>query len=161
MTYVSPYLMECGKIIMGYPTCMMWEPFNCQWLMVPNTLYGMWEPCNCQWHLVPQTLYGMWEPCNRVPSHVQYDLNMVTLQLSMTYVPPYLMESGNIIMGYPTCMMWEPFNCQRLMVPNTWYGMWEPCNCQWLLVPQTLYGMWEPCNRVPSHVQYDLNMVTF
>ena len=143
--------------------------------MIPHNLYGMWEPCNCQWLMVPipymecrnlVTVNDCYGPPNLI-------LNAGTLYLSMTVMVPHTLiwMVGNLItindlwspitlygMWGPCncqwlfwfCMLYEmrePCVCQWLLWSHTLFGMQEPCICQWLLwSPKPLYGMWEPCN---------------
>ena len=94
--------MECGNLVMGSPTCMIWFACrNCVTvndLWFPHTLYGIQEPCNgspaCKIH----------EPFNRVPSHVHCG-NLVTVN-----------------------DLWSPTPYMEWYGPPYLYGMWEPCN---------------------------------
>ena len=149
-----PY-MECGNLVMGSPymynMIWMWEPCNCQWLMVPIPYMEYGNLVYCQWLLwSPHTLNGMWELCNRVPTCMMGEPCNCQWHL---WSPILYMECGNLITvndwwsPHTLYGIWEPCNCQWLLwSPHTLYGMQEPCNCQWLIVPHTLYGIWEPCN---------------
>ena len=116
-----PYL-ECGNLVTGFPHMYNMITINDLWPPIPYI--------ECR-----NLVTGCGGPCNWVPPHVQYDN-------CQTYGPP------------------KPYiECEG--PPHVWIwffqdnAMWEPCNCQCLMVPHTLYGIWKPCNLVSQHLQYD------
>ena len=89
------------------------------------------------------TVNDLWSP---IPYMDGRDL----ITINDLWSPITYMECGNLVTVND---LWSPYLIWIVGVlylsmtcgPHTLYGMWEPCNCQWLMVPQTLYGMWEPC----------------
>ena len=145
---------------------------ECGNLITVNDLYGppchIWnvEPCHSQWLLCSPILYN---ECG----------NLITVNNSYGPSIPYMVcgkPCNGVSHIYNMIWMWDPCNCQWLMVPNTLIGMWElsmthmvpltlfemcePCNCKWLMVPPYLILNVGTFYWGPPHLQYDLNVGT-
>ena len=88
--------------------------------------------------MVPHTLFGMQEPCNGVPLHVQYDVDVVTV------------NDWNLVMGSPTCMI--SFECGNLVTVNDGNSVMRSPTCTGNLVTVNDGNL---VRGSPSHLWYD------
>ena len=133
----------CNGVPHMYDMIWMGKPSNCQWLLwspLPYTECGNLVTVNDLWST--HTWYGILDPVRDSPTCTMWFEcgNLVTVN----GLPLSHMECGNLAIGshhmYDKIWMGKLLSASDLWSHHTLYGMWEPCNCQWLMV--TPYLIW-------------------